>query len=402
MIDLLGVQVVMKCIVFLLLITLVFGCSKEAGPGSLESPHAEDPTEQIRIKEAREDSIELAEAYYLMNKVDAKVHPLFETDPVRSKDGEDAADDPAFWYNHINPDSSLVFGTNKKGGIYAYNLKGHEVAYYEIGLINNIDIRKQVSVGGRTLDLLGGSNRTDNSVILFEITLDGKLQPLLNENHRFDFSDIDEVYGFCLYRKDDQAFAVVNGKNGRIRVLLITEREKQILLEPYLQWDLDTQPEGMVADDQNNMLYVGEEENGIWKVTIQADAQLEIIPSSQKINNPDIEYDIEGLALYKDPSGDPSKGFLLASIQGSFSYAIFDRSGDNQYLMNFTIDSNDMIDRVEETDGLEIYSESLNELFPYGLLIVQDGFNFQNDQMENQNFKLVSLEQVLKLLKTPA
>ena len=129
---------------------------------------------------------------------------------------------------------------------------------------------------------------------------------------------------------------------------------------------------------------------------------LRLIPSSQKINNEHITYDIEGLALYKDPSGDPMQGFLLASIQGSFSYAIFERTGDNRYITSFKIMGNDKIDAAEETDGLEVYSGKLTEQFQHGLLVVQDGFNFDGQQMINQNFKIVPLEQVLDLLKTSA
>jgi 3-phytase len=92
---------------------------------------------------------------------------------------DDAADDPAFWFNQDFPDSSLIFGSNKKGGIYSYHLDGSIYEYYPIGLINNIDIRQGVSFGEKSLDIISGSNRTDNSIVIYTIDNQGKLQQLL-------------------------------------------------------------------------------------------------------------------------------------------------------------------------------------------------------------------------------
>ena len=48
------------------------------------------------------------------------VTPNAETPPVVT--GDDAADDPAIWVNRANPALSLIFGTDKKSGIYVYDL----------------------------------------------------------------------------------------------------------------------------------------------------------------------------------------------------------------------------------------------------------------------------------------
>ncbi len=386
-----------------LLKVILFACDTETQ--SINKDSSSIPVEAAGFNEdpeAREDSIELVLAYQQMNQIEPEVFAVAETDPVLSLEGEDAADDPAFWYNVNNPDSSLIFGSNKKGGIYSYRLDGSQVDYYTVGDINNIDVRQDVLVGKQRIDLLGGSNRTDNSVVLFEIGSQGKLSPILRENYRFDRDDIDEVYGFCLYQKKDQGCLVVNGKGGAIKVFKIIKEAGDVQLKPYLSWQLSTQPEGMAVDDENNILYIGEENNGIWKVALEPKAKPALIPSSQNINNERIIYDIEGLALYKDPSGDPAKGFLLASIQGSFSYAIFERTGDNRYITSFKIAAHDRVDAAEETDGLEIFSGPLNGPFSQGLLVVQDGFNFDGQQMINQNFKIVPLSQVLELLNTSA
>ena len=147
--------------------------------------------------EAREDSIKLAETYKLMEKIEFSIQAKVETTPVKAGNMDDAADDPAFWLNSNHPDSSIIFGSNKKSGVYAYNLQGNEIAFYEMGNINNIDIRKEVAFGDKTIDILGGSNRSDNSIVLFQIHENGILTKLLETNFIIDTTVIDEVYGFC-------------------------------------------------------------------------------------------------------------------------------------------------------------------------------------------------------------
>ena len=64
------------------------------------------------------------------------------------------------------------------------------------------------------------------------------------------------------------------------------------------------------------------------------------------------------------------------------------------------------IDGVSDTDGIETLNYNLkckdnkNQLdfcddFPLGVMIVQDGYNYTGENKVNQNFKLVSFEQIL-------
>ena len=58
------------------------------------------------------------------NKI-PNVPALVETTPVKTQG--DAADDPAIWVHPIDAQKSLILGTNKKRGLYVYNLEGEEV-----------------------------------------------------------------------------------------------------------------------------------------------------------------------------------------------------------------------------------------------------------------------------------
>lgn len=48
---------------------------------------------------------------------------------------------------------------------------------------------------------------------------------------------------------------------------------------------------------------------------------------------------------------------------------------------------------------MDLYAGHLNHKFNEGLLIVQDGFNYEGDIMVNQNVKLVSLSDLLELVR---
>ena len=53
---------------------------------------------------------------------------------------------------------------------------------------------------------------------------------------------------------------------------------------------------------------------------------------------------------------------------------------------------------VEDTDGLHVVSAPVGPRYPMGLLVVQDGINVAPDARVNQNFKLVSWQDVLDAL----
>ena len=45
------------------------------------------------------------------------------------------ADDPAIWFNEVDPSLSIVFGTDKYNGVYSYNLSGDVIGFSKSGSI---------------------------------------------------------------------------------------------------------------------------------------------------------------------------------------------------------------------------------------------------------------------------
>ena len=60
---------------------------------------------------------------------------IAETEPVTTSG--DAADDPAIVINYSNPQQSIILGTDKRAGVYSYDLSGKKISYAALGEINN-------------------------------------------------------------------------------------------------------------------------------------------------------------------------------------------------------------------------------------------------------------------------
>ncbi len=346
-------------------------------------------------KEAREDSLKMAEALALQAKFTNIIEADYETTPVLSELGDDAADDPAIWINRSNPEKSIIIGTNKKAGLNLYNLQGKELQFLPIGKINNADVCYDFTYRSRTIDLVAGSNRTSQTIDILEI--DKKNRKLVEKTLIKIPSGVDDVYGLCMYHntKTNQHYVFVNGKNGKIEQWLLKNDTDSLTAELARSFWVNNQPEGMVVDVVTNKLYVGVEEDAIYQFNALPTDTISIKLRQSDATNKNINYDIEGLSIYRKSA---KEGYLIASIQGNFSYAVFDINEPYNYITSFIVKQG-KYDSVEETDGLDICSTPMGDEFPAGILVVQDGFNTDGETDMNQNFKIISANKVLELLK---
>jgi len=149
--------------------------------------------------------------------------------------------------------------------------------------------------------------------------------------------------------------------------------------------------EGCVADDELGVVYLAEEERGIWKFAAEPNGGegAHLVDST----GPDgrLTADVEGLAIYDAGQG---RGYLVASSQGNNTFVVYRREGQNEYVFTFRVVGGGGVDGVSDTDGIEITSRPLGASFPQGLLVVQDGSNDDG----HQNFKLISWAAVAALL----
>lgn len=328
-------------------------------------------------------------------KIKLSTTATYESAPMDQPVNEDAADDPAIWLNPKDSTQAYIIGTDKKGGLAVYNLKGEQLHYYPDGNMNNVDLRTGFVLGSDTITLVCATNRTKAGLSIYKINPDGSLVNLAARDLKTEMRG--EVYGFAMYKSPStqKLFAYLNSKDGEVEQWELFATGSVVDARIVRTFHLQTQVEGMVADDENQVIFVGEEVNGIWKFDAEPDGKTKgaKLAQSGEDTNEHIRYDMEGLAIYYLPGGD---GYLLASSQGNYSYAVYERKAPHKYIGSFRI-TDGVVDGVEETDGIDLFSTYLNADFQHGLFVAQDGYNYDGKKAVAQNFKLVAWENVAGL-----
>ena len=333
-----------------------------------------------------------------------EVEAIYETPPVVTKG--DAADDPAIWLNKSNPSNSIVFGTDKKSGIYSYNLQGQELSYTNLGNINNIDTRT-INVGDdeniSDVTFLFASNRTLGSVDLW-VFEDNEIRQKL-ENNSFKVpskpsfrgkSDI-IVYGICagIDAKYGLVAFLTEDTGPRVEVWNLTEDGLNLITT----FNNGGESEGCVYDDQNRTLFISEEEvRGVLKAYRLDDSFDFSEPYIVDSRDGQIGGDPEGVSLYKTPN---NSGYLILSSQGDSKFNLYDRNYPYDYITSFRIGSSKSIDNVTDTDGIETINFKLSDEYPEGIMIAQDGYNKDGLWSKKQNFKFVSFQDILEAVDVP-
>ena len=313
------------------------------------------------------------------------VRPIVETTPVET-DG-DSADDPAIWVDRNNPARSIIIGTQKQSGLYVYDLNGAVLQFLPDGRMNNVDVRDGFRLGNQTVALVTSSNRTHDSISIYRV--DPAARRLVNVADGVQATGLLDPYGLCMYRSaaSGKHFVFVNDGGGEMRQWeLIDAGNGRVRADLVREFRFDTQPEGCVADDTTGVLYVAEEDVGLWRMSAEPNGGAERTSIATVAANGALKDDLEGIGLYDLGEG---RGYLVLSSQGNNSYAVFRREGANEYVGSFSVlaDAARGIDGVSETDGLEVLSVDLGGPFAQGVFVAQDGRNIAPQQ--NQNFKLV-------------
>ena len=320
--------------------------------------------------------------------VTANVMAKAETTPVGTAD--DAADDPAIWRHPTDPAKSLIIGTDKRAGIHVYDMSGKAIGFTASPRLNNVDLRSNVMVNGNGAVLVAASDRRDEAnaaIALFALdTAAQKLIPLASLP-----VGKGEAYGMCLWqrKRDGQLYAFLVLKDGRIDQVELNLSGVNPTGKVVRSMKLKTQSEGCVVDDRTGLLYVTEEDVGLWRFAADPSASMKAIELGQT-DGKQLVADAEGMAIM--PIG-ADAGYLIVSSQGDNAYALYDLK-TGSYRARFRI-GDGIIDGVQETDGLELAVGNFGADYPGGLFVTQDGDN----SPETQNFKFTAWADVLKVLK---
>ena len=401
---------------------------------------------------------------------------LFDDDAGSNANG----DDPAIWVHPSNPAASLIIVTKKDAGLSVYDLAGVELQAIappaapgpddSPGRFNNVDLLPGFDWGGRRVDLAVVTDRGRDQIRFYRIDADAAaahLPPLTDVTA----ASVPFVFSANQTEVNDQATAyglAVKGPRGRDPGALFASRRHRTEvaeLQPIATADghmtyrrMDSiaiahefrlpngatwtpcsesdeelpQVEGMVVDVERDILYMAQEDVGIWALPLSArrprlrlvDKVREFgVPYDRIFNPEEDEYtcamhfsqdpgyggkhlvaDAEGLTIYY---GRGHGGYLLASSQGDSRFAVYDRSGSNDFLGNFRIGSTISVDGAEHSDGAAVVNVPLGPAFPRGLFVTHDGENTpgvvgpDGETRENTNFKLVPWEDIANSFPRP-
>lgn len=341
----------------------------------------------------------------------AVVRALVETEPVPTD--EDAADDAAIWVDRENLGRSLVIATDKKAGACVFDLSGKLVQFIPLGRVNNVDQRSIFEADGITMrHLLFFSQRDTREVLVLRIDPQtGRVVEGEQEMVRIPLGVV-EPYGLAaavdpqqrvhLLVSDDQGLAVEHvvwtpnaGKDDPDGAGFTAAR--------YIFSGL---VEGMVVLDATGEIFIGEENVGIWRLTVDLNAvrpspggeTREIVVAQGAGTLIDrvqpegrLAADVEGLAIHHGPWG---QDILIASSQGDSTFAMYWRHS-GAYIGSFTVGEGETIDAVSNTDGVAATPFWLPG-FPGGLIVVQDDVNAGavGRGPRAQNFKFLSWKDI--------
>ena len=303
-----------------------------------------------------------------------------ETEPVQSSG--DAADDPAIWRHPTDGAQSTIIGTDKKRGLMIYDVNGRVLQEIPDGKMGNVDLRHDFPLGGSPTAIVTASNRSDNSIAIYAIDL--STRRLRNVAARRIGVDLG-VYGSCMYRSavNGAYYVFITSKSGAVdQWRLLETTQGTVDAERVRGFDVGSQIEACVADDELGFLYVGEEQVGIWKYAAEptgGDGRVAVDSTGPAGS---LTPDVEGLTIFVGAAG---TGYLIASSQGSNAFNVYRREGGNEYVATFAIEEGNGIDGVTHSDGVDVLNASLGPRFPHGLFVTQD---HRNDS-GRQNFKLV-------------
>ena len=318
-----------------------------------------------------------------------------ETEPVVSIG--DAADDPAIWRHPTDPSRSVVIGNDKGGALEVYDLEGRKVQRIAEGFFGNVDVRGDLVVTYR----LG--------IRVYRIDPSTRLLANVTDTASGSISVGFSGEGLCLHRDAATGMlsAFANARSGRMVQFALEDADADGLIEgtKLRDWDVGTEVEGCVADDELGQLYVSEEEVGIWRYgtapEAPTDATSRMLVDGLEATGGHLRPDVEGLTIVYQPNG---AGYLIASSQSGSNtlnaYMVYERQAPNAYVRSFKVVAGATTDNCGWTDGIDALAADLGPAFPRGVFVCQDNHNLA-PKPGNQNFKLVPLERVVGLVSGP-
>jgi myo-inositol-hexaphosphate 3-phosphohydrolase len=319
-----------------------------------------------------------------------------ETTPV-SHSG-DAMDDPAVWVNPSSPASSLVIGNDKQGALETYDLSGAHVQTVVAGSTwGNVDVRQGVTIGNFTGDLVAG---VSSGVRFYKVNPATRMLSAVNDTTLA--TGLGE--GLCMYQSptSHKVYGFGITIQGILTQYEILDSDNDGLLETHTvrTFDIGSEAEGCVADDDTGALYVSQEDVALWRYDAEPTGgttreSVDVLTGA----GGHLANDIEGVTLVDQANGG---GYIIASSQNVANpnasyFNVYKRGAGNAFVNTFRVANGTSSDDCDRTDGVTAVTANLGSAFPNGMFVCQDNNNDLPGTSGNQDLKMVRLENVVNL-----
>ena len=278
----------------------------------------------------------------------------------------DDSDDPAIWISAIDPDSSLIIGTDKhntNGGIYVFDLKGHIDRQRSItGLqrMNNVDVAYGLLLNGVKTDIAVATERGRNRIRVFSLPAmkeidGGGIEVFTGQQQR-------DPMGIALYTRpsDSAIYAIVGRKSGPAegyleQYLLKDNGHGQVtgaLVRSFGKYSGKKEIESIAVDNELGYVYYSDEQVGVRKYYAdpeKGNEELALFGQDEFLE------DNEGISIYKLADG---TGYILVSDQAANRFNIYPREGaDGNPHLHKRVAS--LPFSTQQSDGSDVTSVSL-------------------------------------------
>ncbi|OHB72936.1 MAG: hypothetical protein A2Z25_24795 [Planctomycetes bacterium RBG_16_55_9] len=261
------------------------------------------------------------------------------------------------WVHPAEPALSTIIASDKEADkLFVYGLDGKALQAIWAKHPGNVDVRYGFPLGGEKVDIIAFNARDDSKILVYKVAITTRQLERVDN----DAISTGENYGGTLYRsvRTGRFYFVTTSKSGLIEQYELTDDGKaKVQGRKVRSWTTGGQCEAAVADDEAGVIYIGEEDKGVWEVSAEPD---DAPPGRVTITlgKNGLVGDIEGLAIYYQPEG---KGFLLVSNQSRDNFKVYQREGKHEFIGTFAISG------AKDTDGLDVTNVNLGPRFPNGL-----------------------------------
>lgn len=306
-------------------------------------------------------------------KLPARVKPVVVTEPVQFD-----SDDPAIWLNPVNPEQSLIIGTDKnaEGALYVFGLDGKIIQSKVVkGLKrpNNVDIAYGLMLGGKPTDIAVTTERMTHKLRIFSLPdmkpVDQGGIPVFEGETGTEYRDL---MGIAMYTiKDGKIYAVVGRKNGPktdgyLWQYLLSDdgsgNVKATLVRKFGEYSGKKEIEAIAVDNELGYIYYSDEQTGVRQYYAdpqKGNRQLSIFGTTG------FEADHEGISIYKLTD---STGYILVSDQGANRFQVFSREGtlakpfEHKLLKIVPVEAT-------QSDGSDVLAKPISPQFKHGIFV---------------------------------